>query len=95
MNGYLRTTRHTHTHTHSSGSGDRKGDQFYFEDQGMVGCLASEQVISKEQRFAFSQLYASAHYSQTNDFTLNYFETKAAPTYRSSLNLGATALDLL
>ena len=58
------------------GCGDRTGDIFYLEDQGMASYLTSEGMISSEQRFAFSQLFSSAHYSHMNEFQLTYFETK-------------------
>ena len=58
------------------GCGERTGDVFYLEDQGMASYLTSEFKLSSEQRFAFSQLFASAHYSHMNEFQLMYLETK-------------------
>jgi predicted AAA+ superfamily ATPase len=58
------------------GNGDRVGDVVYFEDQGIASYLSSSQVLGTEHRFAFSQLFAAAHYAHMNDMVMNYFETK-------------------
>jgi predicted AAA+ superfamily ATPase len=58
------------------GSGDVVADRFYFEDQGMARYLSKESVSSDDHLFAYSQLFAAAHYSHMNEMELNYFETK-------------------
>ena len=59
-----------------SGSGDRSGDIFYFEDQGIASYLGTESIVSPEQRFAYSQLFSSMHYAEMNQMNMSYFETK-------------------
>lgn len=59
-----------------TGLGDRTGDVFYLEDQGMASHLTTDFLSPPENRFAFSQLFAAAHYNHMNTMTLSHFETK-------------------
>ncbi len=54
----------------------RKGETFYFEDQGTATYLSPSPLIANEARFAYSQLLAQAHYHHPSEYLLTYYESK-------------------
>ncbi len=59
-----------------AGEGYSRGQTFFLEDQVMATYLSPTSTIAPELRFAFSQLFAQAHYNHMNEYTASYYESK-------------------